>query len=133
MHYVYLFFAIVAEVAATSALKASEQFTRPWPSAVVIVGYSTSFFLLGLVLKTLPWRTPRGEPPHPGQTAGAAMNASDIRAHMEVHGSCGNRVGLVDRVEGGSIRLTRASFGSGGEHHYIPLSWVEAVGESIRL
>ena len=46
--------AIAAEVVATSALKASEGFTRPWLSALVIVGYSIAIFLLSLVLKTIP-------------------------------------------------------------------------------
>ncbi|NBZ95853.1 MAG: QacE family quaternary ammonium compound efflux SMR transporter [Proteobacteria bacterium] len=52
--YLLLFVAIVAEVVATSALKASENFTRPLPSLLVVVGYSTAFFLLSITLKTLP-------------------------------------------------------------------------------
>lgn len=54
MAYLYLFIAIIAEVIATSALKASESFTKLWPSVTVVVGYGFSFFLLGLVLKTIP-------------------------------------------------------------------------------
>lgn len=46
--------AIVAEVIGTSALKASEGFTRLGPSAVVVVGYAVAFYCLSLVLKTLP-------------------------------------------------------------------------------
>ena len=49
-----LLLAILAEVIATSALKASENFTRPLPSLLVVVGYSTAFFLLSITLKTLP-------------------------------------------------------------------------------
>lgn len=49
-----LLLAIVAEVVATSALKASHGFTRPWPSVVVVLGYSVSFYCLSLVLKTIP-------------------------------------------------------------------------------
>ncbi|MGM0704114.1 MAG: DMT family transporter [Pseudomonadota bacterium] len=52
--YVYLALAIAAEVIGTSALKASEGFTRPWPSVVVVVGYGLAFFLLSLVLRSLP-------------------------------------------------------------------------------
>lgn len=52
--YLYLAIAIVAEVAATTALKASEQFTRPIPSLIVVVGYGTAFYLLALVLRTIP-------------------------------------------------------------------------------
>ncbi|MCA8866119.1 MULTISPECIES: DMT family transporter [unclassified Halomonas] len=54
MTFVYLVLAIVAEVIATSALKASLGFTRPLPSVVVVVGYGVAFYLLSLVLRTLP-------------------------------------------------------------------------------
>lgn len=46
--------AIVAEVVGTSALKASEGFTRPVPSALVIAGYAVAFYCLSLVLRTIP-------------------------------------------------------------------------------
>ena len=48
-----LAFAIAAEVIATVALKASDGFSRPVPSAIVVVGYLLSFWLLALVLKQL--------------------------------------------------------------------------------
>ncbi|MEK6236705.1 MAG: SMR family transporter, partial [Planctomycetales bacterium] len=54
MTYLYLAIAIVAEVAATSALKASEEFTMPIPSAIVVFGYGVAFYLLTLVLRTMP-------------------------------------------------------------------------------
>ncbi len=54
MGYVYLFVAIVAEVIGTSALKASQEFTRFWPSVVVVVGYGLAFYMLTLVLRTVP-------------------------------------------------------------------------------
>jgi small multidrug resistance pump len=54
MAYLYLAVAIVAEVAATSALKASEEFTKLVPSLIVIVGYVISFYLLTRVLRTIP-------------------------------------------------------------------------------
>jgi small multidrug resistance pump len=44
--------AIIAELAATTALKLSYGFTRAVPSAIVIVGYLISFYLLSQVLKT---------------------------------------------------------------------------------
>jgi small multidrug resistance pump len=52
--WIFLSVAIVSEVAATSALKASEGFSRLWPSLIVIVGYATAFYFLSLTLKTLP-------------------------------------------------------------------------------
>jgi small multidrug resistance pump len=54
MAYIYLAIAIVAEVAATSALKASEGFTKLIPSMIVIIGYGVAFYLLTLVLRTIP-------------------------------------------------------------------------------
>jgi small multidrug resistance pump len=45
--------AIVSEVIATSALKASDGFTRLWPSVVTAIGYLISFYLLSLALKTM--------------------------------------------------------------------------------
>ena len=54
MTYIYFAAAIVSEVAATSALKASEQFTKLIPSLIVIVGYCISFYLVTLVLRTIP-------------------------------------------------------------------------------
>ena len=53
MHYVYLMIAIVCEVAATSALKASDGFTQLLPSSVVVVGYAAAFYFLGLVLERM--------------------------------------------------------------------------------
>ena len=52
--YLLLFFAVVAEVIATSALKASENFTRLIPSILVVAGYGVAFSLLSMTLKTLP-------------------------------------------------------------------------------
>lgn len=54
MGYVYLAIAIVAEVIGTSALKASEEFTKLWPSILVVIGYGISFYCLSLVLKLIP-------------------------------------------------------------------------------
>lgn len=52
--YMFLGLAIVAEVIATSALKAAEGFTRLGPSVLVVVGYGAAFFLLSMTLKTIP-------------------------------------------------------------------------------
>jgi small multidrug resistance pump len=52
--YVLLGVAIVAEVIATSALKASEGFTRLGPSLLVALGYGIAFYSLSLVMKSIP-------------------------------------------------------------------------------
>ena len=54
MGYLYLSIAIVAEVVATSALNASQGFTRLWPSVTTVVGYSIAFYALSLTLRTIP-------------------------------------------------------------------------------
>lgn len=52
--WIYLLLAIVAEVIGTSGLKASEGFSRLWPSLLTIVAYGVAFFLLSLTLRTIP-------------------------------------------------------------------------------
>ncbi len=54
MPWLYLSIAIVSEVIATSALKATDGFTRWFPSLLVVAGYSSSFFFLSLTLRTIP-------------------------------------------------------------------------------
>lgn len=53
MHpWLMLAIAIAAELAATTALKLSDGFTRLLPSVVVGVGYLVSFYMLSQVLRT---------------------------------------------------------------------------------
>ncbi len=52
--YLYLVVAILGEVTATSALKASDGFTRLIPSIIVVIGYALSFFFLSLALRAIP-------------------------------------------------------------------------------
>lgn len=54
MQWLYLAIAIVAEVIATSALKASDGFTRTMPSLVVAAGYVVAFYFLSLTLRSMP-------------------------------------------------------------------------------
>jgi len=60
-----------------------------------------------------------------------------ISEHMEVIGADGAHVGIVDKVEGNRIKLTKADSGQGhhqGHHHYIPGSLVSEVeGNQVRL
>ncbi len=53
MPYIYLLVAIVFEVVGTSALKATEEFTRLMPTLVVISTYAASFYFLTLVLRSM--------------------------------------------------------------------------------
>jgi small multidrug resistance pump len=52
--YLPLLAAIVLEVVATFALQASQQFTRPWPTLVMALGYLGAFFFLSLALRGIP-------------------------------------------------------------------------------
>jgi small multidrug resistance pump len=54
MNWLFLSIAIVAEVIATSALKAADGFTRLGPSLVVIAGYGIAFYFLSLALRGIP-------------------------------------------------------------------------------
>lgn len=54
MHWLYLSAAILFETIGTTALQASQQFTRAAPSALVVVSYAASFYLLSLTLKFMP-------------------------------------------------------------------------------
>lgn len=38
----------------TTALQASQQFTKLWPSVLVVVAYAVSFYLLALTLRVMP-------------------------------------------------------------------------------
>ncbi len=53
-HYIFLFFAIVAETVGTTALQASAQFSRFWPSVLAVVAYAAAFYLLAMTLKFMP-------------------------------------------------------------------------------
>ncbi|MBT8413227.1 MAG: QacE family quaternary ammonium compound efflux SMR transporter [Boseongicola sp.] len=54
IQFVYLIFAVLAETIGTTALQASQQFTKPLPSVVVVVAYGAAFYLLSLTLTVMP-------------------------------------------------------------------------------
>lgn len=53
-HWLFLLAAIMCEVTATSALKASEGFTKVLPSVVVVAGFGLAFYFLSIVLEAIP-------------------------------------------------------------------------------
>ena len=55
MAYLYLMIAIVAEVIATSALKASNGFSQWIPSTITVIGYLIAIYFLALTMKTIPF------------------------------------------------------------------------------
>lgn len=52
--YIYLLAAVAAETIGTSALQASQQFTRLGPSITVVAAYGVAFYLLGQALAVIP-------------------------------------------------------------------------------
>ena len=65
----------------------------------------------------------------PGRAEGTDAGVAGIRQHMDVIASCGTKIGVVDRVEGNSIKLTKDSSkdgacarrsSSGGAHRKRP-------------
>lgn len=53
-YWLFLLIAILTEVVATSALKASAGFTRLLPSLIVVIGYAISFYAMSLALEAIP-------------------------------------------------------------------------------
>ena len=53
-HWLALAIAIVAEVVATSTMKSTNEFTRFWPSLVVVLGYGAGFYFMAISLRVLP-------------------------------------------------------------------------------
>ncbi len=53
-HWLALAIAIFAEVIGTTALKASNEFTRLLPSLLVVAGYGTAFYFMAISMRVLP-------------------------------------------------------------------------------
>lgn len=56
-----------------------------------------------------------------------------VAEHMEVVGSDGVHVGIVDKVRGDRILLTKTDKDAGGHHHSIPSRWIDRVDERVIL
>jgi hypothetical protein len=56
--------------------------------------------------------------------------ASQIREHMPVICSLGHEFGMVDKVEGEYVKLTKDDY---GDHHWFPVSWVTKVDKHVHL
>ena len=54
MAFLYLLIAILAEVIATSAMKASDGFSQLLPSGITILGYAFAIYFLSLTMKSIP-------------------------------------------------------------------------------
>jgi small multidrug resistance pump len=54
MPYIFLFLAIISEVIGTTALNASNQFTKLVPSLITVAGYGLGFYFFSFALKSIP-------------------------------------------------------------------------------
>jgi len=54
MTYVPLAIAILAEVFATTALKHSDGFSRPYWGGLTVIGYAIAFYCLSVALRSMP-------------------------------------------------------------------------------
>ena len=68
-----------------------------------------------------------------GRTGLISGFATEIAANMEVVGSDGQHVGVVDHLDGPNIKVKRMDPSSGGKHHLIPTSWVKSVDTEVVL
>ena len=66
------------------------------------------------------------------EKVGVGNEPQGIAEHMDVIASCGTKVGVVDRLEGGTIKLTKND-SPDHQHHYIPTSWVSRVDKHVHL
>jgi hypothetical protein len=67
-----------------------------------------------------------------GPAEGTDAGVPGIKEHMDVIASCGKKVGVVDHFGGGAIQLTKKD-SRDGQHHFIPVAWVERVDSHVHL
>ena len=56
-----------------------------------------------------------------------------IVEHMEVYASDGTKVGTVDHMDGPDRIKLAKSTSPDGQHHYVPMAWVDHVDEHVHL
>ena len=56
-----------------------------------------------------------------------------IEEHMEVVGSDGQHVGIVDHLQDGKLKLTKHDSNADGVHHFIALSTIASIDNFVTL
>ena len=69
---------------------------------------------------------------HAVADTGANRGIAGIKKKMNVIASCGKKIGVVDHIEGNAIKLTKTD-SPDGQHHFIPVGWVERVDSHVHL
>jgi len=67
-----------------------------------------------------------------GPAEGTDAGIAGIKEHMDVIASCGKKVGVVDHVGGGAVKLTKKE-SPDGQPHFIPVAWIERVDSHVHL
>jgi hypothetical protein len=67
-----------------------------------------------------------------GPAEGTNAGIAGIKKHMNVIASCGKKVGVVDHVDDSAIKLTKND-SPDGQHHFIPVGWIERVDSHVHL
>jgi len=67
-----------------------------------------------------------------GTKEGTDVGVSGIKERMDVLASCGKKVGVVDHIEGQTLKLTKND-SPDGQHHFIPFGWVDHVDSHVHL
>jgi hypothetical protein len=57
-------------------------------------------------------------------------NPARIQKHMDVVSSKSEPLGIVDHLDGSTLKLSRDVV---GQHHFVPLTWVDYIDEKIHL
>jgi hypothetical protein len=70
--------------------------------------------------------------PFLGERFSAANDSGRIAEHMDVIASDGEKIGTVDHLEAGAIKLAKST-SPDGEHHFIPLAWIDHVDTHVHL
>ena len=58
---------------------------------------------------------------------------AQIKEHMEVVGTDGKHVGIVDHLDGDRVKLTHHDSQASGKHHFLPQSAIMSIGEFVTL
>lgn len=66
------------------------------------------------------------------EKVGVGNEPHAIAERMDVIASCGTKIGVVDHLEAGAIKLTKND-SPDHVHHYIPTSWVARVDKHVHL
>jgi small multidrug resistance pump len=91
--FILLSLAILSEVIGTTALRASEGFTKPLPSIIVVLGYGAAFYLVSLTLKQIPLGTTYAIWSGVGTALTAIIGVVLWRERLEFWSICG--IGLI--------------------------------------